>query len=396
MAFFRNNTVNLLNLHYGIFAIVMTGGGAFYCVFLLKVGVPLPMVLVAMALILLARFIFRPIVVPLAVRFGLQRLVVSGAVLIALQFPVLALVHGVGAMLWLLIAVSALGDAVYWPSYHAYFASLGDHEHRGHQVSAREAIAAVAGIVSPLLTGWILVTFGAMTAFGFSGIVMVASAVPLLWTPQVRIAPKVEGAWRAAIPGVALFVADGWTSAGLVFTWQLALFVTLNESYVNFGGALAIAALAGAVAGMVLGRHIDAGHGGRAVLIAISAMTMVILLRAASVGHPAFAVAAHALVAIASCLYIPTLMTAVYNQAKRAPCTLRFHVATEGGWDVGGASGCLIAATMFYFGLPISAALLLPMIGVVAAFVQLRRYYAANPAITMLVAVGALAGTAER
>jgi MFS family permease len=375
MAFFRNTTVNLLNLHYGIFAIVMTGGSAFYCVYLYKAGVPLPMVLVAMALILLARFVFRPVVVPLAIRFGLQKMVILGAVLIALQFPLIALVHGVAAPLFALIAVSAIGDAVYWPSYHAYFTALGDAEHRGHQIGAREAIAAIVGIVSPLATGAILVRFGAMAAFGASGAIMLVSAAPLLWTPNIAVAPRVDGAWRAALPGIKLFVADGWISSGLVFVWQLALFQSLHESFVNYGGALAIAAVVGAIAGLFLGRHIDAGHGGRAVFLAAGPLVVMLLLRAASTGHPALAIAANALASICNCLYIPTLMTAVYNQAKRAPCILRFHVATEGGWDTGGAGGCLAAAAMLHSGLPISVALLLPLVGATGAFIQLRRYY---------------------
>ena len=30
MAFFRNSTVNLLNLHYGVHALAISGGGAFF------------------------------------------------------------------------------------------------------------------------------------------------------------------------------------------------------------------------------------------------------------------------------------------------------------------------------------------------------------------------------
>jgi hypothetical protein len=57
-----------------------------------------------------------------------------------------------------------------------------------------------------------------------------------------------------------LFLADGWIGAGYHFVWQIALFLSLGESFVAYGGALALAALVGAVAGLVLGRHIDAGH----------------------------------------------------------------------------------------------------------------------------------------
>ena len=42
MAFFRNSTVNLLNLHYGIHALALSGGGAFWGVFLLRAGAPAP------------------------------------------------------------------------------------------------------------------------------------------------------------------------------------------------------------------------------------------------------------------------------------------------------------------------------------------------------------------
>ncbi len=75
MAFFRNRTVNLLNLHYGIHTIALSGGGAFFAVYLLKSGVSIPGVFLSLALILLGRFVIRPIVIGLAVRWGLRSMV---------------------------------------------------------------------------------------------------------------------------------------------------------------------------------------------------------------------------------------------------------------------------------------------------------------------------------
>jgi DHA1 family inner membrane transport protein len=76
------------------------------------------------------------------------------------------------------------------------------------------------------------------------------------------------------------------------------------------------------------------------------------------------------------------MMTAVYTQAKRSACTLRYHVATEGGWDAGGAAGCLVAALLAAVGVPLSVAILLPLLGAAWSFVQLRRYYAAHAVMT--------------
>ena len=68
----------------------------------------------AIALILAGRFVIRPVVIPLGVRFGMRPLVVAGTVLSALQYPFLAEVHGVGATLFILCALSSLGDTIYW------------------------------------------------------------------------------------------------------------------------------------------------------------------------------------------------------------------------------------------------------------------------------------------
>jgi MFS transporter, DHA1 family, inner membrane transport protein len=79
-------------------------------------------------------------------------------------------------------------------------------------------------------------------------------------------------------------------------------------------------------------------------------------------------------------------MTAVYTQAQRSPCTLRFHVLTEGGWDVGGASGLLTAAVLTAIGVPLSAGMLPSLASIAAIVVMLRRYYALAPAAVVEVA----------
>ncbi len=166
-----------------------------------------------------------------------------------------------------------------------------------------------------------------------------------------------------------------------MFVWQIALFVSLGESVLAYGGALAFAALVGAVGSMTLGSHIDAGYGNRAVWYAFGTLTMIVVLRAIATGDATLAVLANALGAFGVCLYIPTLMTPVYTLAKRSPCTLRFHVATEGGWDIGGAIGLLAAALATGIGMPLSVGILQSLAGVAAISIPLRRYYANDPSL---------------
>jgi hypothetical protein len=313
-------------------------------------------------------------------------MVVAGTVLAAMQYPLLGEVRGVGAALVGLCVVSAVGEAFYWSTYHAYFAALGDHEHRGQQIGMREAIAEIAGIASPLGTGWLLVEFGPRVAFAATSVVVMLAALPLLWAPDVPVARHVDGGFRAAVPGMLLFAADGWIAAGYALVWQIALFLSLGESLLAYGGALAIAALVGALGGLVLGRQIDDGHGKTAVGYVFGIFAAIIVLRALATGDATVAVLTNALGSLGACLYIPTLMTAVYTQAKRSPCALRFHVATEGGWDAGGASGLLAAALLTALGVPLWASILLSLAGVATMVVMLRRYYAVSPAVVVEVA----------
>ena len=387
MAFFHNRTVNLLNLHYVISSIATGGGGAFYGVYLLRAGVPVWGVLLSLSVLFASRLVIRIFLLPMAIRIGLRWTVFSGAIAMGTTYVFLAHVTGVNWSLFWLVFVSAAADCIYWPSYHAYFAALGDEDHRGQQLGIREGVTALVGVVSPLAAAWLLVNYGPRAAFYTTGAIQALSAIPILWTPDIAVAPSKPGAYRAALSGAMLFISDGWVAAGYFITWQIALFLTLGQDLMAYGGALAIAALVGAVGGLFLGRLIDTGGGARAVWYSVGLLAMVIAMRAVVLHNPALAVAANALGALVGCLYVPTLMTAVYNKAKRSPCVMRFHIAAEGGWDVGVSTGLGVAAALVWGGYPIAWGILLSMVGAASVFFLLRRYYAANPFVDVDVAL---------
>jgi DHA1 family inner membrane transport protein len=379
MAFLSNDAVNRVNLHSGIQALAQSAGGIFMLVFLLRAGLSIPAALSAMAAIMAVRFMLRPAILPLARRWGLKPMLILGTIGLAVQYPLLAEVHGVGGVLAAFCFILALGDIFYWPTYNAYFAAIGDAEHRGHQIGAREALVAVAGIVAPLLGAWALVTLGPRPMFAAVGLVQALAAVPLIGVPNVAIKPAAPGAFRAARLGAMLYATDGWFDACYIFVWQIALFISLGESLAAYGGAMALAGLVGAVCGLWLGRHIDQGHGRRAVAIAYGMAAVVVVLRAASFGSPWLAVGANALGAPLMSLMLPALGAAIYNLAKGSPCPLRFQVAAEGGWDAGCASACLVAAGLAASGVSLAIAMLLALPALAAAALLLRRYYASRP-----------------
>jgi hypothetical protein len=376
MAFLRNDAINRVNVHSGIQALAQGAGGVFFFVFLLRAGVSIPATLVAQAAILAGRFLLRPVILPLARRWGLKPLLVAGTLGMALHYPVLAEVRGVGATLFVLVLVASVGEVFYWLSYNAYFAALGDAEHRGHQIGAREALVAVVGVVAPILGASGLVTVGPRATFAVVTLIQALAAVPLLGLPNVPVLSRVPGAFKAARLAVVILAIDGWFDAFFIFVWQIALFVSLGESIPAYGGAMALAGLVGAVCGLWLGRHVDAGHGRRVVAIAYTVAAAIMLFRAASLASPWLAVIANALGALLMPLLLPGLATATYNMAKASPCPFRFQMATEAGWDIGGLTACLIAAALSAAGVSLAVVLLLALPGIAGGALLLRRYYA--------------------
>jgi DHA1 family inner membrane transport protein len=375
LAYLGNDAINRVNLHSGIQALAQGAGGVFFLVFLLRAGISVPLTMLAQAAIVAGRFLVRPLLLPLAKRWGLKPMLIAGALALAAQYPLLAEVHGAGAVLAALCVVASTSEVFYWLSFNATFSALGDAEHRGHQISAREALVAMAGIVAPLLGAWALVTLGARAAFALVACVQVLAAVPLLRLPNIRVRARADGALRAARPGIVVAVIDGWFDTFFILLWQVALFLSLGESFARYGGAMALAGLVGAACGLLLGRHVDAGHARRVLVIAYAAVTVAALLRAASFGSPGFAAIANAAGTLAMTLVSPVLGTATSNLAKASPCPLRFHMGTEAGWDAGCFAACLAAAALAASGVSLSFVILLALPGIAAAMFVLWQLY---------------------
>jgi MFS family permease len=376
MAFFANDAINRVNVHYAVKTLAQAGGGIFFFAFLIDTGVPAHWALLAEAGVVAGRFALRPAVVPLARRFGLKPLLIAGTLAMALPYPVLAEVDGVGGRLAVLALLRCIAEVLYYVAYNAYFAAVGDAEGRGRQISAREAGVAVAAIVAPLLGAFGLTHFGERATFAVVALVQAASALPLLGAPNVTVKAEASGVLRAARLTLLLNAADGWLDTWFFHVWQIVLFVTLARSFEAYGGAMALAGLTGAAFGLLLGRHVDAGGGRRAVSIAYGSMALVVLLQAASGGRPELAWVANAAAPVALALLSPALGAAISNRVQASPCALRTTVANEGAWDTGCFAACLLGAAIAASGAPLAPSILLALPVLASTAVWLRGHYA--------------------
>jgi hypothetical protein len=378
MSFFGNRDINRLAVHTALTQVASGLASVFLAAFLLRAGLSPAQVFLVFGATLALRFFLRLALPGVVRRLGFRNTFLVGATLFALKFLVLAGVDGsLGRVVWYIVA-EAVSGTIYWTCYHAFFAALGNREARGAQVGARGFLNTIAAIAAPAVGGVLLVAAGPWAAFGAAALISIVAIIPLvsLHEPVVPETAPVE-ALQAAREGVLLFATDGFVSSIAIFTWDIIAFVAFDARYDVFGGVLALASLAGAIGGMALGRFIDAGHGGRAVRINAVVFTIMLLMKAACAGSPQTVAAATIVANLLGGFYIPVLMTAIYNDAQAATCTLRFQIMAEAGWDVGGTIACLIAAIAWASGVPPAAILLLALVGVwPQAWLALRRYRA--------------------
>jgi MFS transporter, DHA1 family, inner membrane transport protein len=378
MKFFANSAINRIYMHSALQCFATNAGATFIYVYLLKAGIALPVVFLIIALVVLLRPLLRFAVLPIVLRFGLRKVLVFGTILDASSYLILSHVHGLDRWLVFYIAASALGTTFYWTCYHSMVARLGDEEHRGAQVSAREAIYALTGIIGPLFGGLMLTFVGPDAAFMSAGIIYVLAVVPILGGQDLAVERdlKIEPAHKWFAFGFAF--SDGLVAASVNFMWRIVLFKSLSESFQAFGGALALAGVAGALMGLVMGRMIDLGHHKRSYQIGLAAMALVILVEAFGFVTPWGALLATMLSAMAGPLYMSSIMVPFYNVGKASGCTLRFNISGENGFDSGAGLGCLVAALLTWFSIGFFWPLLIGLLGCMALYFLLQTKVAAQ------------------
>ncbi len=381
MRFFDNSAINRIYLHSALQSMASNAGGVFVYIYLLKAGLALPLVLLTIACLMALRIVMRLIVLPVIRRIGLRNGVILGTLIEATSYVMLAQVHGLGVWLFGYISVASLGTAFYWTCFHAIVARQGDAEHRGAQVSAREAIFAVTGIIGPLLGGLVLTFIGPFWAFACAALFGITSALPLLGSESLAIEPEAALDAHSKIYAGGLAFSDGLMAASVSFIWRIVLFQTLGQSYENFGGAMAIAGLCGAIMGLVAGRLFDLGHHKRSLQMGTFAGACVVIAQVLGYHTAWSAILANMISAIGLPLYMSALMSPFYNLGQTSACSFRFNVVGENGFDFGAGLGCAAAALFTWLAMPAAWPLLIGLAGCTSIYGLLLRLDASKPAI---------------
>lgn len=158
----------------------------------------------------------------------------------------------------------AIQKVLYWPSYHANFATWSREDEEGREISNRAAIAAIAAIFAPLFGGFVISMFGFRTLFIIVAVLILLSNVPLLRTPErfkskgfiympaMRRIVKKENRRK-----LFAFFGFGEEMVALVL-WPIFI-ATLISDMLSLGAVISFAMLANAVLTLYIGRITDEG-----------------------------------------------------------------------------------------------------------------------------------------
>lgn len=368
----------LLTLHCVLWSLAMSLASGFVGAYLLKLGFSLASTIALYAVLLTVRCGMRALMLPLIRRLGPGRAMLFGTAVSSLQF--LPLIHAERpAWLCAWILVVSVGECIYWPICHAANAVTGSDDKRGSQIAFRQLASTVISVAGPITGGFVLTTVGPAAEFGVATLLCLLSTTPLLFLGKLELGPvpTVRRSLQVADRfGLFAFAADGWMSAGTGMAWPLILFSSLGSSYDTLGWAGGAAGMAGAFAGLGCGLAIDRGHRQRLSPLVTAGLLFALGLRVTAGWAPWAAFAANVLASAVGGAYYPTLMSIVYDRAKRSGSAYQFQLAAEAGWDAGAILGCCTIAAALFSGVPPTLAILPAAFGVLAVH---RCVSGANP-----------------
>lgn len=366
MSFLGNRAVTALSVHLACKRLAQSFGDLFGPLFLYSLGIPLPTIFFVWAAQYVLRLLVRPFALQLQVRLGLKKSVILGTIVFAGLWPVLSLVDGLGWPLVLFICYSALADCLYWLPFHAYYAALGDIEHRGKQIGVREGLVSIMSATGPALGGLIV------TYFGFSAGFYAASLITLLATGFLFLIPDISPgtpltfreAWRTvSLRGLCILATDSLGYHTNVFIWSIVVFLML-QSYVTVGWLAGLTVFFTAVSFLVFGHLIDGGHGRRIGVIGCCIIGLAALLRSLFGFSIPTIIAADLVFALSAPFYVSIMNTMAYNSSKRSPNTHWFHFFAEAGWDLGAITALVMLGFATLADVPLRNMMLVSLISV--------------------------------
>lgn len=293
-----------------------------------------------------------------AARFGLDRSLVVSLPFFVLYILTLAAIPQVRMLVWVGIIFLTLHKIFYWPAFHAMMSEFGDGKNRGTELSWMSFIRYGVGVLGPFIGGAIAEILGFPTLFVFASVLVLASALPLLRTPDEyrRSSFAYREPWKVIFAPryrTITFTMLGWGEnlVDMVY-WPLFLFLVLGGTEkLGIYFSIALAVMTGI--GFFIGDFTERYSRQRIVRAYLPFMVLGYLFRPLALGH-ARVVLTDTLSRVSFAGVMIPMMYELYGVSKRGG-SLRFGVSLEMLIAITKACTAFTLALVFFFVAPYPA-----------------------------------------
>ena len=181
--------INSIYFVHSIRGFVFSLFGIFVPVYLLTLDFSLVFILIFFATRQLTATLFSVFVIgPIANRYGLKHTMLASLPL-ALVYLIMLAILEFFTSLPLLFVVAFFGGiqaSLYWVPLHSLFARCTKTGHRSSQVGKMLSLQHIAGLLAPLLGGFVSVIFGFEVLFAIGFLLLLFPIGILLYTPEIK------------------------------------------------------------------------------------------------------------------------------------------------------------------------------------------------------------------
>lgn len=234
-------------------------------IYLRSIGFSVPAILAFYGVLYVLYFLLLPLGGRICRRHGYEHTILFSSPFLVIWYLAFFAIPLHWAFIPVAIIALAIQKILYWPGYHANFATWSQKGQDGREVSTMTAVAGLAAVAAPAFGGIVIATLGYETLFIFVSALILLSNVPLLRTPELYM-PQGFG-YMTAMRRLARpehrkrFLAFfGYGEELLVLVaWPIFLALVIPDTP-SIGAIVSLAMLVNVVATLYVGRASDNGN----------------------------------------------------------------------------------------------------------------------------------------
>jgi YQGE family putative transporter len=168
----------------------------------------------------------------------------------------------------IVIFLVSLWRFLYWVPYNIDFAKFTNPKDRGKEVGFIEAMLSLIGVITPIIAGFFIISFGFNILFLVGCLIFFLSFFPLIKLPKTR--EKFTWSRTETIKKVFLkknrklalfFFLDGAETVLGIFVWPIFIYELLNGNYLEIGTIASLVVLFTMLLQLSAGRLVDKNKG---------------------------------------------------------------------------------------------------------------------------------------